>query len=192
MVEKTRGIILRSHSYGESDLILKVLTSSGKLESFLAKSAKKSKKRFTGGVLEPLRYVDFVYKVKTSSDLFFLNEARIVKSFDGIRKTYDNLEMAFEIVKKIEKLGNIAADIGVETFNLLGNTLNALSGECELGLFKLVFFSKLLHIHGVLPEDWSESNLVTYPIQNHKQINLEPDQVYRLQRKVDYYLQELF
>lgn len=192
MDHKAKGIILRAHNYSESDLVLKVLLSSGQVESFLAKGAKKSKKRFGGGVLEPLSYSELTYKSKNNSALNFLNEASVVNGFEGIRKDYDRLNMAFDLVKIIDKFGTAASDVGQETFNLLGNALKALTADCHLGLFKLVFLSKLLHIQGVLPDDWSKSNLVTYPISQHQEIELDDDKVYRLQRKADFYLQELF
>ena len=192
MNNKAKGIILRAHSYSEADLVIKVLLSTGQVESFLAKGAKKSKKRFSGGVLEPLSYTELTYISKSTSTLNYLSEASIINGFEGIRSDYDRLNMAFDLVKTIDKFGNIASEVGQETFNLLGNAFKTLSGDCSLSLFKLVFLSKLLHIQGVLPDDWSKSNLVTYPISQHQEIKLENDVIYRLSRKVDFYLQELF
>ncbi|MBN1547449.1 MAG: DNA repair protein RecO [Syntrophaceae bacterium] len=81
---KTRGIVLRTIDYGESDRIINILTEdSGKLAG-IAKGARKSRKRFAN-VLEPFSLLSLSLSVKKNGSMAFIEEAAIVDHFAGIR-----------------------------------------------------------------------------------------------------------
>jgi len=81
----TSAILLRRIEHGDYDLILTFLTPErGKL-AIMAKSAKKSKKRFAG-ILEPFAILEIVYSGPgRRRGLPILQEASIVRPFSGIR-----------------------------------------------------------------------------------------------------------
>ena len=59
---KDKVIVLKQNKFGESDLIIRTLNTQGALISFIAKGALKSKKRFSGGMLEPTSFIGVEYK----------------------------------------------------------------------------------------------------------------------------------
>ena len=61
-IHKDKVIVLKRDHFSESDLIVRVLNQRGALVSFIAKGAAKSRKRFTGGVLEPGCFIGVEYK----------------------------------------------------------------------------------------------------------------------------------
>ena len=78
------AIVLRRTDFGDYDLILTFFTlKKGKI-SAIAKSAKKSTKRF-GGILELFSVLDIVCSARIDRDLMVLQEADLKNSFSGIR-----------------------------------------------------------------------------------------------------------
>lgn len=144
--------------YSEADLILHAISQEGEKLSFIAKGALKSKKRFSGGVLEPTHYVELTYKeARGGQGLRWIEEAKLLKDFQGLRLNYEKLELAWRVVEcgyYISQEGDQNSEL---LFNLLGNTLMA-AENCKnenLELLKLHFYLKLLYQQGVIsPEVW--------------------------------------
>ncbi|MFO7963486.1 MAG: DNA repair protein RecO [Desulfobacterales bacterium] len=80
----TPAIMLRRMAYGDYDLICTFLTLNQGKVVLIAKSAKKSKKRFSG-VLEPYGVLDIVYTGGRHRGLPVLQEAAVSKPFANIR-----------------------------------------------------------------------------------------------------------
>lgn len=156
---KGRGILLRATKYGESDLILQLLSSQGEKQTLIAKGALKSKKRFGGGVLQPTHFIEFAAK-KTNSEFLIVEEASLINGFEKIRSDFDRLETAFFLVEIILKISQEGDAFGVSLFDLLGNALKALESAESLDHLKLQFGLKVLHQQGVLePENWMKPYL---------------------------------
>ena len=80
----TPAIILRRIGYGDYDLILSLITLDGGKKSAIAKSAKKSRKRF-GGILEPFSVLEIVLTAKKGAGgLPLLKEAALKRPFPAI------------------------------------------------------------------------------------------------------------
>lgn len=80
----TQAILLRRINYGENDLIVTLFTFDvGKL-TVIAKSAKKSKKRFPG-ILELFNQLDVVYSYNQHQNLPILKEAALHDAYINIR-----------------------------------------------------------------------------------------------------------
>ncbi len=78
------AIVLRRVDFGDYDLILTLFTlNKGKI-SAIAKSAKKSAKRF-GGILELFSVIQIVCSPTKDKELMLLQEASLINSFSGIR-----------------------------------------------------------------------------------------------------------
>ncbi len=156
-------IILKRIKYGESDLIVHALSKKGARQNFLARGALKSKKRFGGGVLEPSHYVELTYKPSLREDaLHQLLEAKIINDFSGIRKSYEHLEVAFQLLEAVAKVSQEGDQRSEDLFNLLGNSLTALPDVTDLAGFKVHFGLKFLMQQGVLdPSDWMNPFLKT-------------------------------
>lgn len=154
--KQDRFIILKKIKYGESDLILHALSSTGSKFSFMARGALKSKKRFGGGILEPSHFVTLSYKDKVDDGkLRILNEAVLIDDFKAIRADYDKLSFALFAVNCagcVSQEGDLNSDF---LFNLLGHTLRAIGLSSNVPALKLHFCLKFLYQQGVISlETW--------------------------------------
>jgi len=161
--KQDRFIILKKVKYGEADLIIHALGSNGSKYSFMARSALKSKKRFGGGILEPLHYVTLSYKEPYDSNkMKTLNEAQLIEDFKSIRENYDRLELALFVLNCVSHVsleGDANSDF---LFNLTGHALRAISQCDEVRLLRLHFCLKLLYQQGVISlENWMAPFLKT-------------------------------
>lgn len=174
MSEKVRIIILRTLKHGESDLIIHGLTSTGGRLHLIAKGAQKSKRRFVGGILEPMNYLQVVFKRKNGEDvLHFLEEAQLLEGFDKIRTDYDRLETGFYFLKLAAKIAQEDDIHSKELFDLIGNSLKVLQTAQNLKLFKTHFEIKLLAQQGVLELDRYETEPFRLPLEQSDQIQIE-------------------
>lgn len=89
----TRALLVRRVDYGESDLVLTLFTERRGLLSALARSARRSQKRF-GGALEPMHTLRVRLDERPSSELFVLAEAKIEIPRMRLLSTLDRLEAA--------------------------------------------------------------------------------------------------
>jgi DNA repair protein RecO (recombination protein O) len=167
---RSRGIILKCVKYGEADLILQILNAQGEKQSFIAKAALKSKKRFGGGVLQPTHFIDFSYK-KTQSELLILEEAQLVNGFEKIRSDYDRLEAGFFLLETILKVSVEGDSFGVALFDLLGNGLKALESAENTSRLKLHFGLKVLQQQGVLDSEPWMLEYLSVPLTLHGQLS---------------------
>jgi DNA repair protein RecO (recombination protein O) len=147
----TPAILLRRVNYGDYDLIITLLTlSEGKL-SVIAKSAKKSVKRF-GGALELFSLLNVTCSAGPGQRLPMLQEASLTRPFSNIRS--DMLKTAYasywsEIILKWMMEGKKEDRI----YHLLQGVLEALDeGGLSPSLLSLVFQSRFLAISGLRPE----------------------------------------
>lgn len=161
--KQDRFIILKKVKYGEADLIIHALGSNGSKYSFMARSALKSKKRFGGGILEPLHYVTLSYKDSFDPNkIKTLNEAQLIDDFKNIRENYDRLELALFVLNCVSHVsleGDANSDF---LFNLTGHSLKAISQSDHLKLLRMHFCLKLLYQQGVISiENWMAPFLKT-------------------------------
>ncbi|MBE8162735.1 MAG: DNA repair protein RecO [Bdellovibrionaceae bacterium] len=125
MLQK-KVIILKKIKYAEANLILHTLSSEGERLNFIARSAAKSFKRFSAGVLEPLHYLKVSYTEARSGDLHLLKEAQVIEDFYNLRTNYECLNLALYFLSFVSRLTHESLDDNEELFNLLGNTLQVL------------------------------------------------------------------
>jgi DNA repair protein RecO (recombination protein O) len=160
--KRGRFIILRKTRYSEADLILQALSQQGGKLSFIARGALKSKKRFGGGILEPLNYVEFVYGQGKDQNLNILKEAQIIEDFEKIKVDYDRIEFALKTLEIVGKVCQEGDDQSKDLFNLLGHSLRALNSTNDLAVLQLQFYLKFLAQQGVLNiEPWMTPFLKT-------------------------------
>src|ERR1700740_78955 len=78
-LRESEAIVLRTYPMREADLLVTLLTrAEGKVRG-VARSAKKSKRRF-GGALEPLTYVRAFYDVRERQELVRLDACEVLES----------------------------------------------------------------------------------------------------------------
>lgn len=159
-------IIVRKTRYGESDLIIQGLDSTGGKISCIARGAMRSKKRFGGGVLEPIHFVEIQYREKPQGQLHILEQASVVEDFRGVREDYDKLEVAFFFLSTVSKISQEGDDLSENVFNLLGHALRTLETIKNPQPLRMVFALKLLYSQGVLEiEEWMHA-ILKQPLLN--------------------------
>ncbi|HUN54568.1 MAG TPA: DNA repair protein RecO [Smithella sp.] len=90
---KTTAFVLRTLSYGESDLIVTFYSSDfGKLKG-IAKGAKRSKKRFAN-VFEPFSLTDIIFTRKSRDMLAFIESCDIIDHYHNIRQDMEKTLIA--------------------------------------------------------------------------------------------------
>lgn len=187
-----KAIILKTIKHMDSNLIVHAINTKGAKLNLFAKAAMKSKKRFGGAVLEPLNFVQLVYKPGSGEEdsLGLLNEATFISGFPKIRTDYDRLEMAFYFVKLILKLAQADALDNESLFNLFGHVLKNLEVSDDLRKLKLQFELKLLALQGVLPKLDFADDLLRVPLAQHQDVELNSDSIMKLQSEVGHILAE--
>ncbi len=185
-------LTLRAKVFAESDLILDVLSKQGERLTLSAKNAVKSRRRFAGGVLEPLNFVEIQYtQAKTSSRHLYVQEAKSLYSFSGLRQDYKRLDLAFKMLQLIAKVTQEGLGDNPQLFDLLGNSLRALETSQQPLLLFLHFKMKTLFSLGFLGLDNDSHEFVNLPIAEHTKIKLSDDEYRHLSQALELKLREL-
>ena len=184
-----RFLNLRAKPFRDADLILDVLSKEGERLVLTAKNAANSKRRFSGGVLEPLNFVE-IYYTQAKSGFLYVQEARVLYPFAGLRKDYGKLEVAFHFLKLIAKGTHEGLPDNRRLFNLLGNSLRVLETTDKPQLLKLQFELKYLYYLGFLGLDDDTNEFVAKPISQHQQIELTDDELLYLKKMIKGRLKE--
>ncbi len=126
---KTEGIVLRRTNYGEADRILNIITPVGKVAA-IAKGVRKPKSKLAGGV-EMFCLSELVVH-RGKGELGIVTSARMKKQYGEIVKDLERMEMAAEMLKKIDKA---AEGVGQgEFFEILRQGLEGLNNGVDLKL----------------------------------------------------------
>jgi DNA repair protein RecO (recombination protein O) len=144
----TPAIILRRRAYGDQDLIVALLTPEDRKVSAMARSARKSLRRFSGS-LEPFSAANVVYKM--GKGLPVLTEAVLHRPFMNIRSdTSRSAYACYWIELTDEWLEEGTGQTGV--YDLLDHVLSALdAGQIPNAVLNVVFQMKFMTLAGFSP-----------------------------------------
>ena len=184
MLIKERVIVLKKLSYSESDLIIRGLNPKGCLLSFIAKGALKSRKRFSGGLLDPTAYIGLEYRPSKSS-LHFIQQAWFLEDFSALRQSYHRLNLALYFLKAVNQVCQEGTEDSKELFHLLGNALLLSQSSKELETLKLFFKVKILFLQGVLPKEFFALKILKNPLKDHAHFKMDKEQKKRLLKQLD-------
>jgi DNA repair protein RecO (recombination protein O) len=147
----SKAIVLSKEYFGEADSYIQFFTKEWGMISLLARSARKSKRRYVGGL--DLFCHDEIFVRGDPRERGYLQELVVLNSFPGIREKLERVWAAGKAVQWVKKLANAATPMpGVYT--LLGQTLALTEKEVSderLDLLTLVFKLKLLSQLGLKP-----------------------------------------
>jgi len=102
-LRESEAIVLRTYPMREADLLVTMFTRvEGKVRG-VARSAKKSKRRF-GGALEPLTYVRAFYDVKEGQDLARLDACEVIESPMASEVSYARATALAHIAELLDEL----------------------------------------------------------------------------------------
>jgi DNA repair protein RecO (recombination protein O) len=146
---KTTGFILRTLSYGESDLIVTFYSHDfGKLKG-IAKGAKRSKKRFAN-VFEPFSLTNIIFTRKNRDTLAFIESCNIIDHYHTIRQDLEKTLIASYFIDLAEHFSP-EGKTNEKLFQLLQDFLTMLSQEkasdCAIRFFEM----RLLKLTGFEP-----------------------------------------
>ena len=97
-----QALLLRRVEYGESDLVLTLLTDAMGRVSALARGARKSVKRF-GGVIEPMHTLRVVYDDRSGAELVSLREAKLERARPFLVTSLERMQAAGQALNWVRK-----------------------------------------------------------------------------------------
>lgn len=148
-LRESEAIVLRTYPLREADLLVTLFTRlEGKIRG-VARSAKKSKRRF-GGALEPLTYVRAFYDVRERQELARLDACEVVESPLASEVSYPRAVALAHIAELLDELlpDHEANDA---IFRLTLSVLHVLNGP-EIWMPITYFELWLTRLVGFLPE----------------------------------------
>jgi len=151
VLTRTEGIVLKTHKYGEADLIVSYLTSDKGIIKAFAKSPRKTKSRF-GSSLEPLTHSRISLWGKEQTSLPKITQSDIINSFHQIREHFQDF---VNLSKLVEILINLLPE-GIPNKKLFTFFLNVLcavksSGQETKDALHLITRIRLLAAIGYAP-----------------------------------------
>jgi len=147
----TQGILIRRLDYGDTDLILTFFTQQFGKISAIAKSAKKSVKRF-GGILELFYMLELIIRPGKGDKLAILQNAALIQSFETIRTDVIHTAYASYWAEIIDLFVEDRAP-QVEMYHLFAHVLNQLNQQAiSADVLHIIFQMRFLVISGFQPD----------------------------------------
>lgn len=142
--------MLRTQELGEADLIVRLFTRDAGVVHGVARSARKSRKRF-GGVLEPLTRVRLQWTEKAGRELHRLDQVEGVRSFADMQSD-PVLQAACAVLAELSEAFGRDGEADPKCFDLLAAVLDALENGGHPLVLVRYFEHWLLRLHGLLPD----------------------------------------
>ena len=183
-------INLRAKPFNDSDLLIDAISKEGEKWVFTAKNALKSKRRFSGGVLEPINFVEIFY-TESKAGFFYIQEAKVIEGFPELRKNYQKLQWAFHFLKLISKGTREGLGDNRSLFDLLGNSLKTLQTTENPLHLKLHFEIKFLYYLGFLDLNEDSNEFVARPVSENHKIHLTDEEFNFIDQKTKALLRDM-
>ncbi len=84
MIESTKGIVFQSVKYSETSIIVKILTESRGIQSYIIKGVRSKKAKIKTALFQPLQLLEITANHRENKDLNFLKEARVSFAYQSI------------------------------------------------------------------------------------------------------------
>src|SRR5690242_8795108 len=148
-LRESEALVLRTYPLREADLLVTFFTrAEGKVRG-VARSAKKSKRRF-GGALEPMTYVRAFYDVRERQELARLDSCEVIESPMSTEVSYARAVALGHVAELLDELlPDREANDAI--FRLTISVLRALRGP-EIWMAVTYFDLWLTRLVGFLPE----------------------------------------
>jgi len=142
--------VLRTRELGDADVIVSLFARGEGLVRGVARSARRSRKRF-GGALEPLTRVHAAWSEKEGRELHRIDALDVVRSYAEMQAEPVRHAACAIFVELCEAFGR-EGQADPKSFDLLGAVLAALEGGAPVWPMVRYFEYWLLRLHGLLPE----------------------------------------
>lgn len=150
MLYKTKGIVLKTFTYAEADIIVRIFTRENGKMDMMAKGAKKLKSKLASSV-QPFTFGEYTYYQK-NNNLAILRQADILKHYKNI---VSDLKLTFICYYICEFLDYFMPENQENTrvFDLTVKTLELINRETEQGHILLAAFKiKAMALQGYSPQ----------------------------------------
>lgn len=142
--------MLRTQELGETDRILTLLAERhGKVRG-VARSARKSRRRF-GGLMEPMTHVRATWLEKEGRELHRIEALEGLRSFASMQAE-PLLQAVCAVLSELSEVFSREGQAEPKTFKLLGAVLDALERGADPWSVLRYFEYWLLRLHGLLPD----------------------------------------
>ena len=170
MKQVDQGIVLSKTNYSESSLVLKVLTKSHGLQSFLFQGAKKKK----GTIVLPMQPVEFTYYKRADSQLGKISEWNTLFPISNLSLDPIKSCICFFMAEVISNIVHEDQPNEHLTTHLLGE-LSWLNETDELSSYPLWFLAECIKSSGISPENDTETIPQVFDFKRGVFTNSEPD-----------------
>ena len=156
MLQKTRGIALKTTNYSENSIVAQIFTEELGIQSYLINGARKPKAKIHANMLQPLHLLDMVVYVKDSNTLQRIKEAHPSPMLQEIPLDIVKSTLAMFINEMLYKvLKNQQTDPYLFQF-IYQSILWLDQTKSPIQNFHLTFLMKLSRYIGYLPSNTSE------------------------------------
>jgi len=165
MVVQTSAIVIHSLRYGESDLIVSLLTKTSGLHSYLLKGVLKSKRgKIRASLFQPLSLLEIEASHRNKGTLERIKEARILKPYQSLHTDFVKGSLVF-FLSEILKNTIHEEEANEELFHYLETTFLWLDSHDNISNFHISFLIKLTQYLGFYP-DVSNISLSVFNMQD--------------------------
>lgn len=154
---KTRAIVLNALTYGESDLIVTLLSEDEGVIKIFAKGAARSRKRFAG-CFEPFTLISAGLRIKDDG-LSKIDSADIIKAHYGIRESLERITAGAVM---LEAAATLEPGPHAGAFSLLEDTLGLLEKSADPHGLTIIFLVKMLALSGLDISHSTEAKSLTH------------------------------
>ncbi len=121
-MQKSNGIVVRTVKYGESSLILEILTEFDGLSSFIVSGVRKSKKN-TASLYHPMQQLDIVHYPSKGESLARIKEVKLSKHYENLLSDVPSTALANFLIECVQKVAK-EKDIKSRFYSFLKDSLN--------------------------------------------------------------------
>ncbi|WP_298314450.1 DNA repair protein RecO [uncultured Aquimarina sp.] len=165
MIVQTSAIVIHSLRYGESDLIVSLLTKTSGLRSYLLKGILKSKRgKIRSSLFQPLTLLEIEANHKDKGTLERIKEAKILIPYQSLHTDFVKSSLVF-FLSEILKNTIQEEEVNEELFHYLETTFLWLDSNGNIGNFHISFLIKLTQYLGFYP-DVSDISLPVFNMQD--------------------------
>lgn len=145
---KEKGIIVRSFKYGESSLILDILTSQHGLKSFIIQSVRKAKSKTSPSSIQLAASVDIDFYLKENADLYQLKEIKVNTIWNSLYSDIRKITMCMFLTELTRKVLSKYENHD-EEYIILFNILKDLENNDDNWSLHIWYLLQLQQIQGI-------------------------------------------
>jgi len=148
-LQKTLGFILKREELRETSLILTVYTRDFGKVRLVSKGVRSPEQRFISAY-ELFALDEMLFYEKKRKDFYLLSQCELVNFFPKIRNSLERLTYATYFIELLDSV-TAPGDVNHRLYELLGDSLELLSGTASPKRVARIFEIKLLSVLGMMP-----------------------------------------